>query len=567
MSRDLLFGVIGGLGLFIFGMRFLSEGLQRVASTRLRQIITLFTNKPLMGILSGCALTALIQSSSATTVMTIGFVNSGIMLLRQAIGVIIGANIGTTITAQIIAFKISAYSLPAIGIGAVLFLFGRTKKMQFWGQVILGFGILFLGLTTMGSVLKGLKNSPMATEFFVKLGHNPFLGIMVGTLVTVIVQSSSASIGLVIALASNGLIDFQASIYLVLGDNIGTTITAWLASIGTNLTSRRVAMAHSTFNLIGAAYFALLTSSGFFINLVDYVTPGEITTATIARNIANAHTMFNVINAVLFFPLIPFLEKLVKMMLPGEEIASTEPCYLEKHLLETPEIAIEQSKKEMLRMLSLAKEAVVDSSQAFFQKDRRLIKGLPKLEDTIDNLQGEITTYLVEISKRTLTPEQSEQLPTLLHSVNDIEKIGDHAENIMKVSERVIDQKLEFHPKGIKEVESIYSNVTGMFDVLLESLEKGDLANVRKAFKMEANINTTYKIMGKEQLRHLQRGKNYVISGIVLLDLINNLEKVADHLTNIAEAITIQFRYQPSKHRPAHGILNEKDDEVNQATL
>ncbi|MDX9702784.1 MAG: Na/Pi cotransporter family protein [Candidatus Auribacterota bacterium] len=561
MGRELLFGVIGGLGLFIFGMRFLSDGLQRVASTRLRQIITMFTDKPLLGIISGCMLTALIQSSSATTVMTIGFVNSGIMLLRQAIGVIIGANIGTTITAQIIAFKISAYSLPAIGIGAGFFIFGRTKKLQFWGQVILGFGILFLGLTTMGSVLKELKNSPMATEFFVKLGHNPFMGVMIGTLVTVVIQSSSASIGLVIALASNGLIDFEAAIYLVLGDNIGTTITAWLASLGTNLTSRRVAMAHSVFNLVGATYFAYFTSNGLFINLVDYLTPGGITTDTIARNIANAHTLFNIINAVIFFPLIPLMEKIVKMLLPGSESVSTVPCYLEKNLLDTPEIAISQAKKEMLRMLSISKDAVVDSTESFLKKDRRLLKSVPKMEDAIDNLQGEITTYLVEISKNTLTNEQSEQLPTLLHSVNDIEKIGDHAENIMKLAERVIDQKLEFHPKGIKEVESMYTNITDMFDLLLHALAKEEFTDVRKAFKMEANINTTYKIMGKEQLRHLQRGRSYVISGIVILDLINNLEKVADHLTNIAEAITIQFRYQYSKPRQhSHGDLREKRD-------
>lgn len=558
MDQEMIFGIIGGLGLFIFGMRFLSEGLQRVASTRLRKIIIMFTDKPIMGILSGCMLTALIQSSSATTVMTIGFVNSGIMLLRQAIGVVIGANIGTTVTAQIIAFKISAYALPAIGVGAALYLFGKTKKMQFWGQVILGFGILFLGLTTMGSVLKGLKNSPMATEFFIKLGHNPFLGVMIGTLVTVIVQSSSASIGLVIALASNGLIDFQAAVYLVLGDNIGTTITAWIASLGTNLTSRRVAMAHSMFNLIGAMYFAILTSTGFFINVVDMITPGAITTATIARNIANAHTLFNVVNALIFFPFIGLLEKLVKLVLPGAEVVSTEPCYLEKHLLDTPEIAMGQAKKEMFRMLSLAKEAVVEATESFFTKDRKKLKRVMKLEDAVDNLQGEITTYLVDISKRTLTNEQSEQLPPLLHSVNDIEKVGDHAENIMKVAERVIDGKLEFHPKGIKEVESIYNNVLSMFDILMNALEKDTVTNVTKAFKMEANINTTYKIMGKEQMRHLQRGKNYVLSGIALLDLINNLEKVADHLTNVAEAITTGFRYQREKKAHDHHQLHPK---------
>lgn len=543
MNQETVFGVIGGLGLFVFGMRLLSDGLQQVASTKLRKIIIMFTDKPLIGIFSGCLLTAIIQSSSATTVMTIGFVNSGMMLLRQAIGVIIGANIGTTVTAQIIAFKISAYSLPAIGIGAGLYMFGRKRKTRFWGEVILGFGILFLGLTIMSDVMKSLKDSPIASHFFVKLGKNPFLGVLMGTLVTIMIQSSSASIGLVIALASNGLIDLQASIYLVLGDNIGTTITAWLASIGTNITSKRVAMSHSMFNLIGAAYFAFLTSSGWYINLVDYITPGDVNVNTIARHIANAHTMFNVINAVVFFPLIPLLEWIVKKIIHGNESISAEPHYLEPRFLDNPEIALSQAKKEMHRMLKLSKDTVVRATNAFFSNDRKPLKEIPKMEDAIDNLQSEITSYLVDISKSQLTPEQSEQLPLLLHSVNDIEKVGDHAENIMRVTERVIDEKLQFSPTGLNQIRKIYDDMIQMFDILIISFDDTSDTSVKNVFKIESNLNTSYKIMGKEQIRHLQRGKNFVLSGIAFLDLINNMEKIGDHLTNIAEAVSNGFRY------------------------
>ncbi|MEW6534897.1 MAG: Na/Pi cotransporter family protein [Candidatus Auribacterota bacterium] len=547
MDRDLIFGVIGGLGLFIYGMKLLSDGLQKVASTRLRKIILMFTNKPIMGIISGCLLTCIIQSSSATTVMTIGFVNSGMMLLRQAIGVVIGANIGTTITAQIIAFKISAYALPTIGIGCAMLLFGKKKRTQYWGQVLLGLGILFFGLTTMESVLKSLKNSPMATDFFIRLGKYPVFGILTGTLVTMIIQSSSASIGLVIALASNGLLDFQASIYLVLGDNIGTTITAWLASIGTNLSSRRVAASHSLFNLLGASIFGVLTYTGVYIAIVDHITPGDIGTATIARHIANSHTLFNVLNAILFFPFIPMLEKFVKLILPGQEEMATEPCYLEPHLLETPEIALSQSKKEMVRMLNVAREAFTEAMEGFFEKNRKRLKPVQKMEDTIDNLQSEITLYLIDISKNQLTTEQSEQLPSLLHSVNDIEKIGDHAENIMKVAERVIDRQMEISVIGIRKIKHMYKDIQDMFDIIITNMKlvnDGKETCVKNVFKIETDLNITYKGISKEQLRHFQQGKEFAHASIAFLDLINNMEKIGDHLTNIAEALRADFAYQ-----------------------
>ena len=544
MNQQLIFGVFGGLGLFIFGMRLLSEGLQRVASARLRKIIIMFTDKPMLGMISGCLLTAIIQSSSATTVMTIGFVNSGMMLLRQAIGVIIGANIGTTITAQIIAFKITKLALPAIGIGCAMHLFGKNKRTQLWGEVILGFGILFLGLTTMSSVLKPLKNSEVARNFFVSLGRHPLMGILTGTLVTFIVQSSSASIGLVIALASTGLIDFQASIYLVLGDNIGTTITAWLAAIGSNLTARRVAMAHSMFNLIGATYFAILTSTGVFISFVDWITPGPIIAETMARNIANAHTLFNVFNALIFLPFTGLLEKLVKFILPGKEEIIAEPCFLEKHLLDNPEIALSQTKKEIHRMLVISKNAVELSTQAFYNKNRKLLKEVSKMEDTIDNLQNEITSYIVDISKGNLTPEQSEQIPGLLHSVNDIERIGDHAENIMRIAQRVIDKKMKLPEKGVEKSQKIYRDITEMFDILIMIIAEEPSIPIKNVFKLESNLNERYKITGKEQIKHLQQGKNHILSGIALLDLINNMEKIGDHLTNIAQCLDHGFRYK-----------------------
>ena len=290
--KNIIFGLIGGLGLFIFGMKYLSDGLQKVAGIKLRRILRSLTQNKLRGIMLGAVVTSIIQSSSVTTVMLIGLINAGIISLMQAASVIIGANIGTTITAQIIAFKVSQYALPAIAIGVIVMLVSPKKKVQFWGQVLFSFGIIFLGLSTMAGVMEPLKSMPVITNFFVELGKTPILAIILGTIFTVAVQSSSASIGMVLALASAGLVDFKTAVYLVLGDNIGTTITAWLASIGGTISAKRMACFHSAVKIFGVLYCAVLVQTNIFTNFVDFITPGAITTETISRHIANAHTVF-----------------------------------------------------------------------------------------------------------------------------------------------------------------------------------------------------------------------------------------------------------------------------------
>ncbi len=334
MDQQLIFGVLGGLGLFLFGMKIMSEGLQKIAGSRMRKILGALTNNRLVGTLVGVAVTVIIQSSSATTVMVVGFVNAGLMSLVQAIGVILGANIGTTVTAQLIAFKVTKYALPAIGIGVGFKLFSKNKKWSYIGEILLGFGLLFFGLTVMKNAFDPLKTSEEFRQLFMMVGDNHLLGILIGAILTMIVQSSSATIGITIALAISGILSFEASIALILGENIGTTITANLAAIGTNLAARRTALAHFLFNSLGVCY--MLAFFPFFLQFVSSITPGDadfvIQTQEqaarmggtigdkpfIARHIANTHTMFNIINTIIFLPLVGLLAKLSTLVIRGK---------------------------------------------------------------------------------------------------------------------------------------------------------------------------------------------------------------------------------------------------------
>ena len=544
MTQTVIFGIIGGLGLFLFGMKLLSEGLQKVAGHKLRQVLKILTNKPIVGVFVGAVVTAIVQSSSATTVMVVGFINAGLMVLRQAIGVIMGANIGTTITAQIIAFKINHYALPAIGIGFLLWMVGKKKNIKFLGEVILGFGILFLGLTIMKDVLVPLRESENIRAMLTSFSANPLKGVLAGVLVTVVVQSSSAALGLVMALAATGLINLEGAIYLMLGTNIGTTITAQLASIGGNISARRAAMVHTIFNVIGAGYILIFVNKGLYIKFVDFITPGSVLEGNLLRHIANAHTIFNIINTIIFLPFIGLLEKAAKFIVPGEvDEAHAEPKFLEKHLLHTPSLALDQTTKEIIRMTEFGQYALRDAMNGFFNKSIKQLAKVVKEEDAIDNLQRETTQYLVELSQRTLTKEESEELPVLLHSVNDIERVGDHAENLMELGERALDEKLPFSPEAIQELKLMYGEVNGMINQVIKALKTGAAEDAKKALEREDLINKYQMEFRQKHIERLSSGKCFVLSGVIFLDMVNNLEKIGDHLTDVAQAIMGSLQY------------------------
>lgn len=545
--QEIIFGIVGGLGLFLFGMKLLSEGFQKLAGTKLRQILKFLTNKTIVGILTGAVVTGIIQSSSATTVMVIGFVNAGLLALKQAIGVIIGANIGTTITAQIIAFKIDQYALPAIGLGFALFILAKKKSWKFWGQVLLGFGLLFLGLLIMKQVLGPLKENPLTRQALIDLSANPLLGILAGAMITAIIQSSSATVGLIMAMAFNGLLSFPACICLMLGADIGTTITAQLASIGTNRTARRAAWAHTLFNVFGVGYMLIFVYNGWFVRFIEFITPGDVN-ANILRHIANAHVAFKLVNACMFLPFIGLLEKICYWVVPGEiEDLPAEPKFLEKHLLDTPLVALDQATKELVRMTEVAQDAIRCAMQGFFNRSGRLLAKVPIREEAIDNLQKEITQYLVEVSQRSLTPRESEKLPALLHSVNDIERIGDHAENLQELAERTVEENLPFSEDALEELRHMYDEVNAMVDDVKGALQNDSHDHAQDALARENTLNKLQMELRQNHIQRLSERKCFVLSGIIFLDFINNLEKIGDHLTNVAQAVMGSFQWDEVK--------------------
>ncbi len=552
--KEIVFGIIGGLGLFLFGMKLLSEAFQKLAGTKLRQILKFLTNKAIIGILTGAVVTGIIQSSSATTVMVVGFVNAGLLALKQAIGVIMGANIGTTVTAQIIAFKIDQYALPAIGLGFAIFILAKRKAWKFWGQALLGFGLLFLGLFIMKQVLGPLRDSGLARQTLIGLSTNPLLGVLAGAIITAIIQSSSATTGLVMAMAFNGLLSFPACISLILGANIGTTITAQLASIGTNLTARRTAFAHTLFNVIGASYVLAFVYNGWFVRFIEFITPGDVNN-NILRHIANAHLVFNMFNTLIFLPFIGFLEKACLWMVPGEiEELPAEPKFLERHLLDTPPVALDQAAKELVRMLNIAQEAISCAMGGFFNRDLHLLARVSHREEAVDNLQREITQYLVEVSQRSLTPEESEKLPALLHSVNDAERIGDHAENLQELAERAVEEKLPFSRYAMEELHLVYNEVNAMVEDVKRALQNDSREHAQAALAREQTLNKLQIELRQNHIQRLNEGKCFILSGIIFLDFINNLEKIGDHLTNVAQAVMGSFRWDDIKRYKYGGV-------------
>ncbi|MFH1797784.1 MAG: Na/Pi cotransporter family protein [Candidatus Omnitrophota bacterium] len=564
MVSDLVFALVGGLGLFFFGMQIMSEGLKNVAGERLKKILSAATKLPIIGVLVGAGVTCLIQSSSATTVMVVGFVNAGLLALRQAISVVLGANIGTTFTAWLVSsmsvFKVTHYTLPIIGFGFAIKTFSKTKNAKFRGQILIGFGLLFLGLGFMKDAFVPLKSSQYLKDIFVGFSHNPILGVFVGMFFTILLQSSSATIAIVQVMAFNGLIGFPAAIPIILGDNIGTTITAQLAAVGSTLSARRVAMAHTLFNVIGTAYMLIFVYIGWFEKIINFIIPGDLTTFNIMFYIAVAHSFFNVTNTAVFLPFIGFLEKLSIFLVPKRKGAiEMAPQYLEKHLLATPPIAMQQARRETVRMIGLASRSVSDSVKGFLENDIAALNSVPKFEQAIDNLQSAITQYLVELSQGNLSEEDSSGLPVLIHSVNDIERIGDHAENIQEIAERKIENNIPLSDEAVAELTSMWQELANMMKDAEEALGKDDLRSAKEVLKSEQRVNKMQIDLKKAHVTRLNDGSCNIKSGVIFMDFVDNLEKIGDHLTNVAQGVIGEMRWQSSK-------LSKSVDEIESAT-
>jgi phosphate:Na+ symporter len=542
------FYVVGGLGLFLFGMRTMSDALRRVAGDRMRRVLRLLTHNVVVSVLAGMGITCLIQSSSATTVMVVGFVNAGLLTLKQAIGVIMGANIGTTITAWLVsmvgllkALKITNYALPAIGIGFGISAVAKGKGRH-WGSALLGFGLLFFGLSLLKDAFDPIGQSERARALIETMARHPLLGMLTGMALTMVVQSSSATIAILQLLALSGAIPFEQAIPIVLGDNIGTTITAQIASLGTNTSARRAAWAHTMFNVMGVCI--VLPFYRPFSHFIEFLYPGALTQTTIMAHIALSHTVFNVVNTLIWMPMAGVLAAVVTRLVPGPaDVVQVEPQYLEEHLVATPSIALEQARREVVRMMNLAASAVRDASSAFFDSLPGELKLVGQKEDAIDNLQNQITQYLIRVSRESLGPKESNELPVLLHSVNDIERIGDHAVNLMEAAQRRIESRLAFSDAALQELTLMREEVDRMCDTVGQALENSDEAAARAAFTSEDRLNAMQREFRQNHLTRLSMGDCNFYSGLTFVDCLYYYEKIGDHLTNIAQAVLGDFQW------------------------
>ena len=523
--------LLGGLGLFIYGMKLMGDGLENAAGEGLKKILEKVTKNPIIGVIVGAVVTMVIQSSSATTVMVVGFVNAGLMNLAQAAGIIMGANIGTTVTAQLVAFKLDNIAPIFVFVGAMMVMFVKGKKRREIGNIILGFGILFVGMGTMSGAMKPLTSSPMFQEILTTVGSHWYLGVIAGALITAVLQSSSATTGILVALATAGALNINQALPIIMGCNIGTCITAMLATVGTNKTAHRAAMLHLIFNVVGTIIFLPIIVPGFLGNFVSYFT------TDVNRQIANAHTIFNVVNTLIMVPLIPILCKIVERIIPGEDDEKVGPKYIDDRLLETPVIAAGQVVKETIRMSNKAKLSLELAMDAFMKNDENLAEKVYENEEIINNLEECITNYLVKLSKCELSDKEKNIVASTFHIVNDIERIGDHAENLADLTLQKINKSLEYSKDAIEELESIYSSTLEALDIAIESYENRNVNKAKSIVDVEAKIDKKQKSFRERHIRRLYDGRCNAYTGAIFLDILSNLERIGDHSTNIAESV------------------------------
>lgn len=531
----MLFKFIGGLGIFLFGIKYMGDGLQNSAGDRLREILDRLTTNPFMGVLAGIFVTVLIQSSSGTTVLTVGLVNAGFLTLRQAIGIIMGANIGTTVTSFIIGIDIGEYAFPIIAVGSVLIFFIKNPKWNYVGQIIFGFGSLFLGLRLMGEGMQPLSNSGAFEELMLTMGDNPILGVVFGTLFTLIIQSSSATIGILQELYSQNLISLNAALPVLFGDNIGTPITAILAAIGTTVAARRAALTHVIFNVLGTIIFMIL--------LVPFQTYIEFLAGKLklepAMQIAFAHGTFNITNVFIQFWFIGALALLVTKLIKGEDnFIEFKAKHLDEIVLATsPTLAIQQAKKEIIRMASYSQEGLNQAVHYLNQMDKKTSARALQYEEAINNLDRQITSYLVKLSAHPLTPQESNEHSMLLDTTRDIERIGDHMENIIELVDYLIRNNVRLTDTAKQDLNAMFELTLSTVDKSVKALEVENIELAKEVLGLEDKIDKMERTLRKQHIMRMNEGQCEGNAGIVFVDIVSNLERIGDHAVNIAEAV------------------------------
>lgn len=534
--------VFSGLGLFLFGMNFMSEGLEKAAGNKLKKIVGALTKNRFIGVGVGAFVTAIVQSSSATTVMVVGFVNAGIMTLTQAIGVIMGANIGTTITGVLVALKLSDLAPFAIGLGVMLMMFSKNTKTKRYAQILLGFGLLFLGMDTMKHGMSDLKNNPALEEILGSFANGGFfnmlMAVVVGFAITAIVQSSSATTGILIGLALAGGISLRAAFPILLGTNIGTCVTAMISSVGTSKNARRAAVMHLFFNIIGTILFiAFLRFPTLWF--VEEILAGKFNFIP-AQQIAAAHVIFNIVTTVILIWFAPLLVKLSKLVIKETDDESIEiegVKYLDDRILETPSIAMAQVSREVLHMGRLSLVQFETAVQSFINGDLELAQQVFKSEKIVNELEHDIADYLVKLTNTAITDEEREMIDGLFSTIGDIERVGDHADNLAEMTVYKVENKLVYSESAIQEIEHMSERVLKSYKQSLQAIKEANHELARAVIEREGEIDLMEKHLRKKHIKRLNEGKCTPASGVLFLDIINNLERIGDHASNIASAV------------------------------
>ncbi len=530
---EIAISLIAGLGMFLYGMNVMGDGLQKAAGDKLKKIIEMLTTNRIMGVLVGAIVTGIIQSSSATTVMTVGFVNAGIMTLKQAIGIIMGANIGTTVTAQLVSFSIEKYAPISIGIGVLFWLFSKNTTVKNFSEILIGFGILFVGMNFMKAAAAPVSEMQSVHNAMLYLSRNPLLGVLAGFMITGTIQSSSASIGILIVLASQGVLPITAALPVLYGDNIGTCVTSLLSTIGASRNSKRTALMHLCFNVIGTILFIVVLSRPI-IRIVENVDPTNV-----PRQIANAHTLFNLVNVVILLPFSNYIVKLAYKLVPlneedeDEKLATTK--FLDDRMLETPSIALSNTVDEIIRMASRSTRSLNYAYDSIKSGSDELRSKSFDYEQIVNSLQYDITNFLFKLTTRNLSDAERIKTDVLFHIVNDIERVGDHAENIAEISQELSDKNVVFSEEAIKELDLIFDIASNNFYDSITAIKTNNLELAETVAQREKKVDLLEQSARNSHMARLHEESCSVEAGIYFLDIISNLERISDHSKNIVE--------------------------------
>ncbi|MGB7605917.1 MAG: Na/Pi cotransporter family protein [Lutisporaceae bacterium] len=538
--KELIFGLIGGTALLMYGVDKMGEGLEKASGKMMKKMLSFFTGRVWSAFLVGIVLTVLVQSSTAITVLTVGFVNAGLMKLPNAVGIIYGANIGTTITAQLMAFsfkfKLTEIALPVLGIGFAISYFAKNKTTKNLGDALMGFGLMFLGLKILNSGVPFLKTNETLRFFFQNYASMPLVGILLGALATAMVHSSAATVGVVMVLGQANLIDLNTAVLLMLGDNIGTCVTAQLASMSGNIHARRTAWAHTLYNVFGVLLVAVTFTPFIWLieNITNYMAVNFGFGNAIDAQIANSHTVFNLVSAIIFLPItkyyVAFLEKFIKSRGSDDDY---KIHYLDKLLLDNPSSAFRASMSEIIRSAQIAKKMLTSTMEGLYGNDPKKLDLVSKDELLLNNLQKDITAYIIEISKSPLSDDESVMIPAMVNVINYIERIGDRSEDLVDLIKITRERQIKFSYDALKGLKELESMVMNMYNDTIQAITDGDIALAKKTTEIEDQVDELSKQLADAHLKRLEENKCSVDAGVIYLDIVTNFERIGDHVYKV----------------------------------